>query len=137
MSHWQLTFDELPPGLNGGRSKRHPDRQPGLLRMHWTQRKELNERWVSLVRAQLAEVPEQPLYSRSRPVHLEVLRVGRRLLDWDNLGASLKPVLDGLQCNRILDNDSPAVVRSLTLAQETGKPARLVLTFITLEEALP
>jgi hypothetical protein len=132
-----LIFDELPPGLNG---------HEGLLRMHWTARRLLRERWHVLVRQALDSLPDITAqgevypFDKTHPCTILALRKDYRLMDWDNFGASLKPVLDGLVKCGMLADDGPAVVREMKLRQcrpEHGqKPhLRMWITAIPLEEA--
>lgn len=118
-----LVFDELPPGLNG---------RKGLLRMHWKLRQQLNQRWYWLVLNALnGKRPDA--FSETRPCNVRATRHDCRPMDWDNFGASLKPVLDGLIKCGVLEDDGPGVVRSLTLHQvhvQHKNASRLVLQII-------
>jgi hypothetical protein len=118
-----LEFDELPPGLNG---------KTGLLRMHWTVRRQLMQRWLVLVRRALEDSPVTH-FDREHPCTIIAVRRSKRLMDWDNFGASLKPVLDGLVKTGVLSDDSPKVVRALTLRQlkSPSKQTGSLSVFIT------
>lgn len=109
-----LVFDELPPGPNG---------KEGVLRMYWTERNKLMHRWHMLVRAQLdtLDLPAMPLFDCTHPCTATATRVGTKLMDWDNFGASLKPVLDGLVKAGALEDDSPEVIRGLALHQARSR----------------
>jgi len=117
MPDLSLTFTELPPGLNG---------RNGLIRLHWKDRQALLARWRILVLEAIGTATgtcSTPItFAPTHPCTVEVLRVDRRMMDWDNLGASLKPVLDGLVHAGVLSDDGPAVVTHLTMRQ--AKPMR-------------
>jgi hypothetical protein len=103
-----LVFDELPPGLNG---------RKGLLRMHWTARQQLNQKWHWLVLDAYLRAAVRPEFDPQHPCEVVAVRYDTRLMDWDNFGASLKPVFDGMVGCGLLYDDGPGVVRSLTLRQ--------------------
>jgi hypothetical protein len=113
-----LTFAELPPGLNG---------HDGLLRMHWTARRNLMERWHLLVREALDAANWQPqlLFTPATPCVCLALRIDARSMDWDNFGASLKPVLDGLVKCGVVSDDGPDVIRHLTLYQQKATSGKI------------
>ena len=127
MTELHLSFAVLPPGLNG---------RDGLLRMHWTTRQQLMALWRGLVREQIQK-QSTPFFDTKHPCAITATRCERRFMDWDNMGASLKPVLDGLIDVGVLADDGPRVVTHLTMYQEhpdKGVPASLKLDLIGLWE---
>ena len=98
-------FVDLPPSANK------------LLRMHWTDRRILNGLWTMLVRAQIDEPPVEPVFNREHPVTILAIRSACQMLDWDNFATSLKPVLDGMQKNNLLQDDTPYTIIKLELQQ--------------------
>lgn len=83
------------------------------MRIHWTARRALNEQARFCVRA--ATGPIRPGLSRvSRVIYT---RCATRLMDWDNAGASFKPLGDALVKNAILEDDGPAVIEEFVLRQ--------------------
>lgn len=103
---------ELPPMLNG---------KGGLLRMHWGQRKKLNEKWVWLIRA-------QRLHKHSGRVIVEFTRVSARRADLDNIAASFKPIGDALVKCGIVQDDNSGVITELRVKWEKGKPQGVRIT---------
>ncbi len=126
-----LTIPELPPGPNA--SGRAHNRSKGIYGMHWSERRKLFERWRWLVLEAVGEAG-YPNFG-SMPVRVEVLRRNPSAMDWDNFGASLKPVMDALVHCRVLDDDNPDIVQELKLRQERTVPARqgLLIEISTLE----
>lgn len=114
-----LRFSEVPPGLNG---------KDGLLRIHWTERQALMFYWRMLVGVAL---PER-FSTINFPVVVRATRYGRHPMDWDNFGASLKPILDALVHWEIIADDSPAHVARLELSQAKSKEKSLTVELFTL-----
>lgn len=96
---------KLPPMLNG---------EKGLLRMHWSRRKKLNERWVWLIR-------EQKPQKHSGRVIVEFTRVSTRRADLDNIAASFKPVGDALVKCGVVKDDNSGVIKELRVKWEKGR----------------
>ena len=90
-----LKFNEFPPGLNG---------RKGLMRMHWSARTKLVNKYCWLIKAQ-----------RYRKHKGEVVifyrRFSRRLMDWDNYVASFKIIGDALVKCGVITDDSPGVIK--------------------------
>lgn len=92
VGEFRLEFFEstLPPSLNT------------TMRMHWTTRKRLSDLWNRIVSIHVgSSKPRRPL-ARAR---LTLTRRGMRELDFDNLCASFKVVVDALRHNGILKDD--------------------------------
>ena len=95
-----------------------------MLRRHWTSRRKYNQSWAWLIRQQLSAppAPTEPFKAR-----VAIHQVRRRLLDPDNLYASVKPILDSLIAWNLIWNDAPAYL-DLEVGQEIGKPIRTQIT---------
>lgn len=85
---------------------------PGLpktpnARMHWAERMKETKKWrTSVVAACLDQRPSTPLTR----AHVTFIRYSTHRLDHDNLVASMKAHLDGLQCAGIIVNDNYATI---------------------------
>lgn len=96
-----------------------------LLRMHWTARRRLQDKWRWLVWTEI--------YARGGPercgftdkVQIRILRRSRKILDDDNLHGSAKIVLDAIKNSKVISDDNPLHV-SLICQQELGKPLTTV-----------
>lgn len=65
-----------------------------------------------------------PLGARNAAVdccEVTVTRYGRNLVDWDNLGGGLKFVLDALVHWKVIADDSPRIIRRMTMQQEIDR----------------
>ena len=109
-----LTIDEVPRSPNG------PN---GLLRMHWARRRRYADGWYWLVfRAMGGDAHCCGELRATVRIH----QVRRRLLDTDNLYASVKPVLDAMRKTGLIFDDS-AKWCDLTVTQEVGRPVRTLI----------
>ncbi len=100
-----LTFDAVPPGLNG---------EDGLMRAHWAEYRVMRDTWVWLMRAVIKDwdgvmIPRCRITWTLRVIHLR---------DWDNACASFKVVGDALQTLGIIKDDSPQVILEFIPKQE-------------------
>ena len=88
------------------------------LRLPYWKRTELNRMWRNLVIVELQtthfDVPPLPF----RKFTILIKQFRKRLLDWDNLYASCKPVIDALERNGIIVSDSPKHLLELKVLQE-------------------
>ena len=108
----QIAIPMLTPSLNELKRKyRHP--------MAY---KRLRTSWEWAVKAAIMPVQEEPF---CRCV-VTITRVGPRELDWDNLTAGFKPLLDALVNNRVIEDDRPAVVVELRSRQRKGEPGTII-----------
>ena len=104
----QVVFPGRVPGNNGA---------GGLLRLHWSRRQKLlsNYEWVAAA-ARLAPI--------TGPVRLELERhsIGTHM-DYDNLVSTGKLLIDALVRQKVLPDDSPAVIaeRAYTQVRAAGK----------------
>lgn len=106
-----------------------------LLRMHWSKRSKLNKYWRHQVWERL--VLELRPWIHREPgckMRVTITRIATRTLDKDNLYAGVKPLVDALKHNRLIDDDSPEHVE-LEVLQEIarGKPERTVITLEKIE----
>lgn len=105
----------------------------GNARGHWSTRYHRRKAyWQAQDRRQLLGLveppPARPSASVSVRAHFRVSKPN----DPDNLTARLKDVMDWLKTRGYIEDDGPAVVRSLTVTQETV-PRKSVGLEITLE----
>lgn len=94
-----LQIYELPPGLNGSN---------GLMQMHWSKYRKLKERWLWLIKSEKPAVHEGM-------VEIRFTRYSTAPMDYDNLGASFKPIGDALEDCGIIEDDSPNTINKLIL----------------------
>lgn len=91
-----------------------------MLRAHWSERKKQKDRWRMLILEALRG--HRPLFDDHDLIY-DRGWCGRRA-DWDNVGASLKPILDALTDLRIIPDDSPKYIKSVTLKQTRYRKRR-------------
>ena len=104
----RIIIEEIPFSPNGPK---------GLLRMHWAKRAKYNKHWQLLVRSQIPYIADKPNVRKK----VSISQMRKRLLDPDNLVASVKPILDAIvKCNLVYD-DSPEWIE-LECMQQQGKP---------------
>jgi len=109
---------DLPPTLNG---------KKGLLRMHWSDRKKLKEKYMWLIR-------EQKIPKFKPRVVVEVTNYAIRLMDWDNLAGRFKIIGDALVGLKLLKDDNPDVVVNFTMVQyRVHKKAEVRIEFRIIE----
>jgi hypothetical protein len=113
----RLVIEDIPRGMNGSH---------GLLRMGWRARSKYNKYWLQLIRSQI-NMAHRP--ARARQV-VSISQMRRRLLDRDNLYASVKPILDALRHWKLIKDDSEKWIE-LQLLQQSG-PQKI--TIINIEE---
>ena len=90
----RIEIPEVAPMLNG---------KDGLMRMHWTKRRKLQEKWAVLI----SSVTNAKLKGR---VSITYTRSSVTAPDWDNLCASFKTIGDALVKNGVIEDDNPQVV---------------------------
>lgn len=104
-------------------------------RMHYRNRKRDLERTSLMLRAATAG-KVIPMFAA--PVRVTYWQFYARLpMDWDNFGASMKHILDGLVRIGILQNDSPREVAQVILGQTKVKTEGEEGLRVMLEPALP
>ena len=120
-AHIHLSIPDVPVSPNGPK---------GYLRMHWAKRAKYNEAWAWKVRAAMG----YPGILNQAPdmARVTIVQYRRKMLDTDNLWASVKPIVDGLEDWQLLVDDSPAHC-ALTVKQEVAKE---VHTEIEIQEVL-
>lgn len=96
---------DLPPTLNG---------KKGLLRLHWSKRSKIKEKFMWLIKLQKPErMPGKvTLVMRNYAIHL---------MDWDNLAGRLKIVGDTLVSLNLIDEDNPEIIVHFEMEQERVK----------------
>lgn len=100
----KIWIDFLPPGLNGPK---------GLMRMHHQAYRRLKEKtWALMFEALAGVTPYE--FTRAR---ITYTRYGIKLMDFDNMGASFKPVGDALVRLGVFADDSPKYITQLILKQ--------------------
>jgi len=107
-----LSIPDVPVSPNGPK---------GYLRMHWAKRAKYNEAWAWRIRGAMgwpAVFDQAPDKAR-----VTIVQFRKRLLDEDNLWASVKPIVDGLEDWQLLVDDSPAHCE-LVVRQEIAKVPR-------------
>lgn len=88
-----------------------------LLRMHWRQRRQIQERFAWLARQSLGYAPKKPIQYCT----VVIERHSAGLPDWDGLYGSTKIILDCLVRHTksnphgigLIEDDSPKIIRSL------------------------
>lgn len=75
-----------------------------LLRWHWSKRRKYHDQVCLLLRMQVQMHRYEPANKR---MHMELLRVGKRTIDADNLVGGAKPIVDALVKATLLVDDSP------------------------------
>ena len=91
-----------------------------VLRMHWRRRQQYNTHVLSavLVAKNRIGMFGRPMFDEvNLSLHVKSRR-GQIAMDPDNLVASCKPFIDALVVHGIIRDDSPDVVRALTVDQE-------------------
>lgn len=100
----EITFQGKVAGNNG---------PGGLLRLHWTKKKALSERYQWQVKAQAAGV------CHAGPVRLELIRYSSgNNMDYDNLVSTGKVLTDSIVKCAVLPDDNPAVIVERQYTQE-------------------
>ena len=104
MEQIKLVFKrpDLPPTLNG---------KDGLLRMHWSKRPKIKEKFEWLI------VHQRPKKITGE-VTLIMYNYAVQLMDWDNLAGRLKIVGDALVSLKYIDEDNPDVIIRFEMKQE-------------------
>ncbi len=97
----QLKIPEVPPTPNE------------FMRMHYHKRSSVNKHWHELISNAL----ECQQAHFNEPVEITMYSYRSRLLDIDGLYGSIKPILDALVSNGVLDDDSPEYVVDLHCKQ--------------------
>lgn len=90
------------------------------------------ERWGWLVKSSMSYLPKNiPDATGKRRIH--ILRVGKRLLDRDNLYGGCKPLLDAIRYLRLLVDDRPEYL-DLTVTQRKTAKGEPPHTYIEIED---
>lgn len=107
---------------------------PNQVGSHWIRKFALRKRWRKLVRdalylAQALPLPETP------PAYagVKIERFGKKLLDMDNLHASMKQLLDALQDFRLIADDSSEHIHLTVL----GFVHKIPHTRVTITSRIP
>jgi hypothetical protein len=111
-----LTISELALSLNKWQ------------RTHWGKRAKEKEKWIYLIK-------EQKPKKHAEAVDIVYTRVSTRMIDLDNLGGSFKCIGDALVKCKVIQDDNPLIVRSLTLRWEKAKSIKEQCSIINLTDA--
>ena len=117
----KLTIPRIPPSPNG---------PGGYLRLHWTKRRKDKEAWkweVMRATAKVRGIGDMFKPAPSRRVKVTIHQVRARLLDRDNLWASVKHICDSIVVCGLARDDSEKWM-DLSVSQETGKDHRTEIT---------
>jgi hypothetical protein len=108
-----LTIPKASPSLNA------------TTRAHWSKYYRLKRLWEKLiwVAKHEAEVYDDPMFKHFR---ITITRLGKRLLDVDNLVGATKPLIDSLKALRLIVDDSPDRM-ALTVCQVKSDDERTVI----------
>jgi Holliday junction resolvase RusA-like endonuclease len=101
--------------------------------MHWAKRARYNEAWAWRIRAAMgwpAVFDQAPDKAR-----VTITQYRRKLLDVDNLYSACKPILDGLEDWRLIEDDSPDHIE-LTVRQEKAKDTHTEIEIQAQEKCL-
>jgi Holliday junction resolvase RusA-like endonuclease len=90
--------------------------------MHWGPRKRYGDLWRTLIRAEI-DNSHKPCRKKMRVV---ISQMRKRLLDPDNLVASVKPILDALVDWKLIKDDSNEWIE-LDVRQTTGKEPMTII----------
>jgi hypothetical protein len=93
---------------------------PNARRSHWDRRIGNSEAHRAREWAHIAWKQAGCPRARGR-VRVILVARRRRAMDWDNIVAGAKPVLDGLFKDAITPDDSPACIESISVAQDTRR----------------
>lgn len=109
---------DYPPSLNGN---------DGLLRLHWSKRKKVLEKFMWMIRGMRQD-------RLRNPCTLVITNYYARVpMDWDNLAGRLKIVGDALVKLKLIKDDSPKFIESCQLSQikvDKLDKEQLVFTFL-------
>ena len=95
---------------------RSPNGPKGLLRMHWAAKNKYNLYWYQLVRSMIDMTAVYPTGRQK----VSISQMRRRMLDPDNLVASVKPILDALVKWELIEDDDAEHIE-LQVTQAKGK----------------
>jgi Holliday junction resolvase RusA-like endonuclease len=115
-----LTIPEKVPSNNGSN---------GLLRMHWTKKRNLMRTWVWLFKAQTTN-----RHSKGVSIHLSHYHRGREIADYDNLVSTCKLIFDALTKAGIIVDDNRLITGIPTFDQIRVKDKKDVKTIITITD---
>lgn len=95
---------------------------------HWGRIAKETALWRQMARtlAMAQILPQTPLES----VNLTLIRGSSRPVDFDNLIASFKAIIDGLRDARVIRDDSPNVVKTITPVWQKTKRADVFVKVI-------
>jgi len=118
----EITVHELAPGLNGSN---------GLIRMHFRSYGKVKDRWQLLLReaAGTRRAPD--------PCHIHMHRYYcGQPMDIDNLYSTCKIPLDAMRAVKIIREDDPSVVSSITMTQSKVAKRTEQRTVITITPSI-
>lgn len=117
-----LSLSILPESLNKS------------LRSHWRHQRQAGKGWDCLIWAETSGLrPPQPLH-RAR---ISLVRHSHRMLDFDGLTGSLKPVVDAFVTAGVIVDDRWSVLGAWHVDQKFRPKAEGPLLEITVEEVCP
>lgn len=109
----RMVIPDIPRSPNGPR---------GLLRMHWAARNRYFKLWHTYIRAAI-DNSHKPCKCKMR---VSIAQMRKRLLDKDNMFASVKPILDALTHWKLIKDDSAEWIE-LDCRQVVGKEKMTVI----------
>lgn len=115
-----LTIPEKVPSNNGNN---------GLLRMHWTKRREVKRRWTLLFKAQTNN-----RHKGRVKIHVTHYYTGRQIADFDNLTSTLKIPLDAIKDAGIIVDDHMLITGEPKFEQIRVKKKEEVKTIILITD---
>lgn len=95
MTELALTIVEATPSLNTTTG-----------RGHWTTYTKLKKRWDLLLLEALSREKKMGFRSPLCRARLQIERVGKKILDRDNLRGGVKPLVDNLRARGLIINDN-------------------------------
>ena len=102
---------------------------PNAVKSHWVYKYRLRKKWRKLVQDAIYEARALPLPAVAPAfAAVTIERHGRKLLDADNLVASLKGLIDSLKDFRLIADDSPEHIHLTVRQRLTRLPPHMVIT---------
>jgi hypothetical protein len=100
------------------------------LRSHWRAQRRESFNWRATIASSVDDFPEKPLTRAS----ITLIRHGPKMLDFDGLVGSMKPVVDALKRCGVLADDSWAVTGAWNVTQKYRPKSEGVLLEILVAE---
>ncbi len=97
-----LEIDAVPKSLNV------------KLRSHFHKNHRERLAWTNIIGYKISERPKEPLTK----VSISIIRHSHRMLDYDGLVGSMKPVVDALKHLRVISDDSWSVTGAWNVSQK-------------------